>query len=103
MKILTMSSLRNKKGNGISNENLIKIRKIIYGIDPKSYEVIDFSKFEIKNAISCKTGKVIWSRQCKSEWKLFSVYSISKRLKDSYNYYRVIQNNGKLDIKKKVN
>ena len=53
--------------------------------------------------ISCKTGKVIWSRQCKSEWKLFSVYSISKRLKDSYNYYRVIQNNGKLDIKKKVN
>ena len=48
MKILTMSSLRNKKGNGISNENLIKIRKIIYGIDPKSYEVIDFSKFKLK-------------------------------------------------------
>ena len=66
------SSLRYKKGNGISNENLIKIKKIICGIDPKSNDEIDFSKFEIKNVISGKTGKVIGSRQGKSEWKLFN-------------------------------
>ena len=97
------SSLRYKKGNGISNENLIKIKKIICGIDPKSNEEIDFSKFEIKNVISGKTGKVIGSRQGKSEWKLFTVYSRIKKLKYSNNYYKVIQNNEKLDIKKKVN
>ena len=97
------SSLRYKKGNGISNENLIKIKKIICGIDPKSNDEIDFSKFEIKNVISGKTGKVIGSRQGKSEWKLFTVYSRIKRLKYSNNYYKVIQNNEKLDIKKKVN
>ena len=53
--------------------------------------------------ISGKTGKVIWSWQGKSERKLFSVYSRSKRLKNSYNYYRVIQNNGKLDCIKLSN
>ena len=46
MKILTMSSLRYKKGNVISNENWMKIRKIIYDTDSKSNEEIDFSKFE---------------------------------------------------------
>ena len=40
----------------------MKIRKIICGIDSKSNEEIDFSKFEIKNVISGKTGKVIGSR-----------------------------------------
>ena len=75
------SSLRYKKGNGISNEKLIQIRKIICGIDPKSNEEIDFSKFEIKNVISGKTGKVIGSRQGKSEWKLFTLYSKNKKIK----------------------
>ena len=77
------SLLRYKKGNGISNENLIKIEKIISGIDPKSNEEIDFSKFEIKNVISGKTGKVLGSRQGKSECKIFAVYSRTKRLKNS--------------------
>ncbi len=53
--------------------------------------------------ISGKTGKVIGSRQGKSEWKLFTVYSRIKKLKEYNNYYRVIQDNRKLDIKKKVN
>ena len=69
-------------------------------IDPNSNEEIDFSKFEIKNVISGKTGKVIGSRQGKSEWKLFTVYSRIKKLKEYNNYYRVIQDIRKLDIKK---
>ena len=53
------SSLRYKKGNGISNENLIKIRNIIYSSAPKSNEEIDFSKDANKNVTSGETGKII--------------------------------------------
>ena len=53
--------------------------------------------------ISGKTGKVIGSRQGKREWKLFTLYSRIKKLKEYKNYYNVIEDNRKLDIKKKVN
>ena len=96
------SSLRYKKGNGISIEKLIKIKKIICGIAPNLNEEIDFNKF-VKNVISGKTPKVTGSRQGKSECKLFTIYSRIKKLANSYNYCRVIQNNSKFDIKKKVN
>ena len=53
----------NKKGKGISDEDLIRINKIICGINPDSKDVINFEDFEIINIISGKTGKKLGSRQ----------------------------------------
>ena len=61
------SPLIYKKGNGISEENLMKIKKIICD-NPNSNEEIDLRKFEDKKIISCKTDKIKGNIQHKNEW-----------------------------------
>ena len=63
------SPLIYKKGNGITVENLMKIKKIICGIDTNLNEEIDFNKFEDKKNISSKTDKIKVNIQHKNEWK----------------------------------
>ena len=46
-----------KKDNGVSDEELLRIKKIIYGINPESKEEVNFEDFEIKKVISWKKEK----------------------------------------------
>ncbi len=62
------SPLIYKKGNSISDENLMKIKKIICG-NSNSKEEIDLRKIEDKKIISCKKDKIKKIHNIKNEWK----------------------------------
>ena len=53
--------------------------------------------------ISGKTGKALGSRQGRSEWSLFTLYSVKKNLVKVCDYYKVVKNNIPLKDNKKVN
>ena len=51
--------------------------------------------------ISGKTVKALGSRQERSEWNLFTLYSVKKNLVKVYDYYKVVKNNITLKDNKK--
>ena len=96
------SPLIYKKGNGETDEELLRIKKIICGINPDSKEEVKFEDFEIKKVISGKTDKALDSRQRRSKWNLFTLYIVEKKLEKLYDYYKVVKNNNTLKDNKKV-
>ena len=101
-KVNHFSPLIYRKGNGISDEDLIRIKKIICGINPDSKDVINFEDFEIKDVISGKTGKKLGSRQGRSVWNLFTLYSVEKKIVKLCDYYKVVKSNVILNDSNKV-
>ena len=61
-KVNNFSPIVYKKDNGLSDEELLRIKKIICGINPDSKEEVKFEDFEIKKVISGKTDKALDSR-----------------------------------------
>ena len=102
MKINHFSPLIHRKGNGVTDEELLRIKKIICGINPDSKEEVNFEDFEIKKVISRKIVKALVSKQGRSEWNLFTLYSVKKNLVKVCDYYKVVKNNITLKNNKKV-
>ena len=101
-KVKNFSPIVYKKDNGVSDEELLRIKKIICGINPDSKEEVKFEDFEIKKVISGKTDKALDSRQRRSKWNLFTLYTVEKKLEKLYDYYEVVKNNNTLKNNKKV-
>ncbi len=57
---------------------------------------------KLKKVISGKTVKALFSKQGRSEWNLFTLYSVEKKLVKVCDYYKVVKNNITLKDNKKV-